>query len=285
MTTSLSIASRLKAPQLIVTAVSMATLSVSAYADNGEQSRVRLATTTSTYHSGLLDYLLPEFTQETGYQVDIIAAGTGKSLKMGENGDVDVVMTHAPKAEANFVESGFGIEPRSVMYNDFVIVGPEKDPADIHDQKSVEEVFDHIAKTNAIFISRGDDSGTHKKELQIWKQTKIEPDFGGYRSVGQGMGPTLNMASEMQGYTMTDRGTWLAYQAKLDLTVLFQGDKQLFNPYQVIVVNPERYPTLNTKGARALSDWLVSEKGQSMINNYRKMGEQLFVADAEKNNS
>lgn len=273
--------------RLMVSAVSLAALSATAYADNTDtdQSRIRLATTTSTYHSGLLDYLLPEFTTDTGYQVDIIAAGTGKSLKMGENGDVDVVMTHAPKAEQNFVDAGYGIEPRSVMYNDFVIVGPEKDSADVHDQKTIEEVFSHIAKTNAIFVSRGDDSGTHKKELQIWKQTKIEPNFGGYRSVGQGMGPTLNMASEMQGYTMTDRGTWLAYQAKLDLEILFQGDKQLFNPYQVIIVNPERYPTLNTKGARVLSDWLVSDKGQSMINSYRKMGEQLFVADAKKTNS
>ncbi|MGR5175234.1 substrate-binding domain-containing protein [Vibrio parahaemolyticus] len=274
-------------PRLMISAISFAALSVSAYAESvdTDQSRVRLATTTSTYHSGLLDYLLPEFTAETGYQVDIIAAGTGKSLKMGENGDVDVVMTHAPKAEANFVDAGYGIEPRSVMYNDFVIVGPKTDPAQVHDQKTINQVFANIAKTNAIFVSRGDDSGTHKKELHIWTQTRIEPDFGGYRSVGQGMGPTLNMTSEMQGYTMTDRGTWLAYQAKLDLEVLYEGDKQLFNPYQVIVVNPKRYPTLNTKGARALSDWLVSEKGQSMINSYRKMGEQLFVADAKKTNS
>ncbi len=151
--------------RLMVSAVSLAALSATAYADgtDTDQSRIRLATTTSTYHSGLLDYLLPEFTTDTGYQVDIIAAGTGKSLKMGENGDVDVVMTHAPKAEQNFVDAGYGIEPRSVMYNDFVIVGPEKDSADVHDQKTIEEVFSHIAKTNAIFISRGDDSGTHKK--------------------------------------------------------------------------------------------------------------------------
>ncbi|KFA99696.1 substrate-binding domain-containing protein [Vibrio sp. ER1A] len=248
-------------------------------------NHIRLATTTSTYHSGLLDYLLPAFEKDTGYHIDVIAVGTGKALKMGENGDVDVVMTHAPKAEQSFVNSGFGIEPHSVMHNDFIIVGPKKDSADVHDQKTIEEVFSNIAKTNAIFISRGDDSGTNKKELEIWKKTKLKPNFGGYRSVGQGMGPTLNMASEMQGYTMTDRGTWLAYQAKLDLEILFQGDKQLFNPYQVILVNPERYPTLNTKGARVLSDWLISDKGQSMINSYRKMGEQLFVADAKKTNN
>ncbi|MCL9776764.1 substrate-binding domain-containing protein [Vibrio methylphosphonaticus] len=277
----------MKLPHLMVSALSVAALSVSAYAETlqSELPHVRLATTTSTYHSGLLDYLLPEFTKETGYQVDIIAAGTGKSLRMGENGDVDLVMTHAPKAEAAFVKAGYGIEPHKVMYNDFVIVGPEKDPANVHDQKSIDQVFDSIAKTNAIFISRGDDSGTHKKELLIWQQTKIEPNFAGYRSVGQGMGPTLNMASEMQGYTMTDRGTWLAYQAKLDLAVLFEGDKQLFNPYQVILVNPARFPTLNTAGAKALSQWLVSDKGQTMINSYRKMGEQLFVANAEKSNN
>lgn len=274
----------MKLPQLMVSALSVATLSVTAYAEtsNSELPRIKLATTTSTYHSGLLDYLLPEFTKESGYQVDIIAAGTGKSLRMGENGDVDVVMTHAPKAEAAFVSAGYGIEPHKVMYNDFVIVGPKSDPAHIHDQKTIDSVFESIAKTNAIFISRGDDSGTHKKELQIWQQSKIEPNFGGYRSVGQGMGPTLNMASEMQGYTMTDRGTWLAYQAKLDLKIVFEGDKELFNPYQVILVNPERFPTLNTEGAKALSQWLVSDKGQSMINSYRKMGEQLFVANADK---
>lgn len=251
-------------------------------ADSADDHRIRLATTTSTYHSGLLDYLLPKFEKDTGYKVDVIAAGTGKALKMGENGDVDLVMTHAPAAEANFVQKGYGIQPRKLMYNDFVIVGPESDPAQVTKQKNIDQVFKQIATNGVTFVSRGDDSGTHKKELSIWAQTHIEPNFGGYRSVGQGMGPTLNMASELQAYTLSDRGTWLAYQNKLDLKILFQGDKKLFNPYQVILINPERYPTLNTQGAQVFSDWLVDQKkGQQYINEFRLNGQQLFVANAD----
>ncbi|MGR5068195.1 MULTISPECIES: substrate-binding domain-containing protein [Vibrio] len=265
---------------LTLAATSITLVSYSAIsAQEGEH--IRLATTTSTYHSGLLDYLLPQFEKDTGYKVDIIAAGTGKALKMGENGDVDLVITHAPKAESVFVENGYGVLPRKLMYNDFVIVGPKSDPAQVNDDKTVFEVFKEIADKDAIFISRGDDSGTHKKELGIWAQTKMEPSFGGYRSVGQGMGPTLNMAAEMQGYTMSDRGTWLAYQNKLDLVILFQGDKALFNPYQVILVNPERYPTINYQGAKAFSDWLVNPRGQELINSFRLNGKPLFVANAE----
>ncbi|GAB2660380.1 substrate-binding domain-containing protein [Vibrio panuliri] len=261
-------------------AASIALFSYSAHAE--DQSHVRLATTTSTYHSGLLDYLLPEFEKDTGYKVDVIAAGTGKSLKMGENGDVDLVMTHAPKAEANFVEKGYGVLPRKLMYNDFVLVGPQADPAKVADDKTVAEAFKDIASINATFVSRGDDSGTHKKELGIWAQTKMEPTFSGYRSVGQGMGPTLNMASEMQGYTLTDRGTWLAYNNKLDLNILLEGDKNLFNPYQVILVNPERYPTINYQGAKVFSDWLVNPRGQELINSFKLNGKQLFVANANE---
>jgi tungstate transport system substrate-binding protein len=267
---------------LTLISTSITLVSYSAFsAPNGEH--IRLATTTSTYHSGLRDYLLPEFEKDTGYKVDIIAAGTGKALKMGENGDVDLVMTHAPKAEGAFVDKGYGVLPRKLMYNDFVIVGPKADPAEIQDDKNVIEVFKEIANKDATFVSRGDDSGTHKKEMGIWAQTKLEPNFGGYRSVGQGMGPTLNMASEMQGYTMTDRGTWLAYQNRLELTILFQGDTKLFNPYQVILVNPERYPAINYQAAKAFSDWLVNPRGQGLINSFRLNGKQLFVANAESN--
>ncbi|ELR63540.1 ABC-type tungstate transport system, periplasmic binding protein [Photobacterium marinum] len=245
-----------------------------------ENMTIRLATTTSTYHSGLLDYLLPEFKKDTGYSVDVLAAGTGKSLRMGQNGDVDLVMTHAPKAEAKFVENGYGVLPRKLMHNDFVIVGPKSDPAKIEGDKDVADAMTKIASYSATFVSRGDDSGTHKKELNLWAQTKMEPNFGGYKAVGQGMGPTLNMASELQGYTMTDRGTWLAYQNKLDLAIMVQGDERLFNPYQVILVNPSRYPDINYQGAKTFSDWLVNPKAQKMINNYKRHGEQLFVADA-----
>lgn len=255
---------------------------VSYSASSADDTRIRLATTTSTNDSGLLDYLLPRFEQDTGYKVDVIATGTGKALKMGENGDVDLVMTHAPDAEASFVEASFGVLPRKLMYNDFVVVGPESDPAKIADEKNIAKVFENIAKSGAVFISRGDDSGTHKKELGIWSQNKIEPNFGGYRSIGQGMGPTLNMASEMQAYTLTDRGTWLAYNNKLALKILFEGDEQLFNPYQVIIVNPERYPTTQYQAAKVFSDWLVNPKGQQLINEFKVNGQQLFVANADK---
>ncbi|WP_413478825.1 substrate-binding domain-containing protein [Vibrio hibernica] len=240
---------------------------------------IRLATTTSTENSGLLSYLLPKFKSETGYTVDVIAVGTGKALKMGENGDVDLVMTHAPGAEAEFLNKGFGIEPHHLMYNDFVIVGPKSDPAKIKGKTSAQDTFKSIAAKNVKFISRGDDSGTDKKEKGIWKQLNIAPtSFSEFKSVGQGMGPTLNMASELQAYTLSDRGTWIAYQAKLDLEIMVEGDKVLFNPYQVILVNPARYSDLNTKGARDFSQWLISKHGQELINSYKLQGKQLFTA-------
>ncbi|PSV31219.1 substrate-binding domain-containing protein [Photobacterium sp. GB-72] len=264
---------------LVVLSLAAASLSHAA-TDNKENKTIRLATTTSTYHSGLLDYLLPAFKKDTGYTVEVLAAGTGKALRMGENGDVDLVMTHAPKAEAKFVDGGFGILPRKLMHNDFVLVGPKADPAKIKGDKDVANALVNIAETEAVFVSRGDDSGTNKKELNLWAQTKMEPNFGGYKAVGQGMGPTLNMASELQAYTLTDRGTWLAYQNKLHLEIMVQGDKRLFNPYQVILVNPSRYPDINYQGAKTFSDWLVNAKAQTMINSYQRHGEQLFVADA-----
>ncbi|MGF1686857.1 substrate-binding domain-containing protein [Photobacterium japonica] len=261
------------------TLVIIAFLSTSAV-QAAQDMTIRLATTTSTYHSGLLDYLLPEFKKDTGYDVEVLAAGTGKSLRMGQNGDVDLVMTHAPKAEATFVEEGYGVLPRKLMHNDFVLVGPKADPAHISGMNDVAAALKTLANDNETFVSRGDDSGTHKKELNLWAQSKMEPNFGGYKAVGQGMGPTLNMASELQGYTITDRGTWLAYQNKLDLKVVLQGDPRLFNPYQVILVNPSRYPDINYQGAKSFSDWLVNTKAQTLINNYKRHGEQLFVADA-----
>ncbi|MDR9826219.1 substrate-binding domain-containing protein [Vibrio sp. FNV 38] len=245
-----------------------------------ELPSIRLATTTSTYHSGLLDHLLPEFEKDTGYHVDVIAAGTGKALKMGENGDVDILMTHAPKAEQDFVDAGFGIEAKPLMYNDFILVGPKSDPAKIAQLTSVTEALSHVATSNSVFISRGDDSGTHKKELTLWSSSQTEPNFSGYRSVGQGMGPTLNMASEMQAYTLTDRGTWLAYQSTLDLNVILEGDERLFNPYQVILVNPARYAGLNQEGAKTFSNWLVNPRGQALIDSFRLNGKQLFIANA-----
>jgi len=265
----------------IQTLLAILALATTASVNAADDMKIRLATTTSTYHSGLLDFLLPEFKKDTGYSVDVLAAGTGKSLRMGQNGDVDLVMTHAPKSEAKFVDAGYGVLPRQLMYNDFVLVGPKSDPAKINADKDVVKALAGIASYNATFISRGDDSGTNKKELGLWAQTKMAPNFTGYKAVGQGMGPTLNMASELQAYTLTDRGTWLAYQNKLDLKIVVQGDKRLFNPYQVILVNPSRYPGINYQGAKVFSDWLVNPKTQTMINSYKRNGEQLFVANAK----
>ncbi|WP_089725945.1 substrate-binding domain-containing protein [Modicisalibacter muralis] len=241
---------------------------------------VRLATTTSTYNSGLLDYLLPKFEAEHPYQIQVIPVGTGKALRMGQDGDVDLVMTHAPDAERAFVEAGYGVNPLSVMYNDFVIVGPESDLADVAGSEDVAEAMADIANSDALFISRGDDSGTHKKELKLWEAAGVAVDFEGYRSVGQGMGKVLQMTNELQGYTLTDRGTWLAMQDKLDLALLVEGDERLFNPYQVILVNPERYDDLNAEGARALAQWLVSDEGQALIDDFRLNGQVLFHASA-----
>lgn len=242
---------------------------------------VRLATTTSTYHSGLLDFLLPVFQKDSGYEVQILAAGTGKALKMGENCDVDLIMSHAPHAEAKFVKNGFGILPRRIMYNDFVLVGPKHDPAKIHNEKNVLAALKKIAIQDVKFISRGDDSGTHKKELELWREANVSPEFSAYKVIGQGMGPTLIMANELQAYTLTDRGTWLAYQDRLGIQLLLEADKRLFNPYHVILVNPDRHPKINRDGAKALSDWLVSPKGQSLINDFKVSGFQLFIADLD----
>lgn len=241
---------------------------------------IRLATTTSTYHSGLLDYLLPYFKDDTGYDVQILVAGTGKALKMGEYGDVDLLITHAPLAERTFIANGFGILPRSLMYNDYVLVGPKLNPAMIKKDQDVISALEKISNQNKTFISRGDDSGTHKKELQLWKETNSDILFSAYKAVGQGMGPTLIMANELQGYTLTDRGTWLAYHDKLDLVVFIEGDQRLFNPYQIILINPNRYPDLNFEGAKIFSDWLINPKSQALIDNFKIKGQQLFVANA-----
>ncbi len=243
---------------------------------------IKLATTTSTENSGLLKHLLPKFESETGYSVQVIATGTGKALKLASQGDVDIVMTHAPAAEAKFIAEGYGVTPRGIMENDFVILGPKNDPAKIRSSKTAEEAFAKIAASGTGFISRGDNSGTNMKELIIWKAAKTEPTFNGYRAIGQGMGKTLLMANELQAYTLSDRGTFVAYKAKLDLAIDYDGGAALTNPYQIMMINPEKYPDLNHKGAKALSEWLISDKAQNMINSYTVAGEQLFKATYKK---
>lgn len=246
------------------------------------EKMLRLATTTSTYNSGLLDYVLPHFEAETAISVQVISVGTGAALRLGQDGDVDLVMTHAPAAEGVFVAAGHGIDPRGLMYNDFVLVGPVADPADLRSAEGVLDAFSRIVASGSVFVSRGDDSGTHIKELAFWESAGQALPFKNYRSVGQGMGRVLSLADEMEGYALTDRGTWLAMKNRLSLALVYQGDTRLFNPYQVILVNPERHPHVEVELARAFADWLVSEQGQGLIDSFQIEGEQLFFASADQ---
>lgn len=257
-------------------------LSFSVIAGNKSDSLLRLATTTSTANSGLMDYLLPELTKDTGVEVQVIAVGTGKALRLGREGDVDVVLVHARNAEQAFIDGGFGVERFDVMYNDFVLIGPPEDPAQISSSGSVIEVLKKIHDSKSAFISRGDDSGTHKKELSLWQKTGYMPQGDWYKSVGQGMGKVIQIANEMGAYTMADRGTWLAYQAKLNLALLYQGDPPLFNPYGIIAVSPQRHAHVNHEGADNLIKWITSEKGQRLIGEFTVKGERLFIPNARK---
>ena len=244
---------------------------------------LRLATTTSTANSGLLDFLLPRFTAKTGIEVHMIAVGTGKALRLGREGDVDIVLVHARQAEDQFVADGFGVDRADVMYNDFIIVGPVADPAGVANSSSVAEVFEEIHTSEHPFISRGDDSGTHKRELILWQSAAKTPGGSWYREVGQGMGKTLQVANEVDGYTITDRGTWLAYQSKLDITLLYEDDPPLFNPYGIIAVNPARHADVNYSGASKLIQWIISPEAQKMIGEFKIKGQQLFVPSAGNN--
>ena len=237
---------------------------------------LRLATTTSTENSGLLNAILPLFEAKYGTRVRVISVGSGKAMKLGENGDVDVVLVHSRADEEKFVATGFGVNRRDVMYNDFVIVGPKSDPAGIRGS-DVLKAFEKIAAAGSRFVSRGDDSGTHKMEQKYWKATGVEPAaMSGYVSAGLGMGEVLMMASEMRGYTLTDRATFTAYRAKTGMEILVSGDPRLFNPYGVIAVNPARHPDVNHAGAMQFIGWLTSAEGQAAIAAFRVDGEQLF---------
>jgi len=241
---------------------------------------IRLATTTSTENSGMLAHLLPAFEWDTGYRTHVIAVGTGKALRMGRDGDVDVVLVHAPAAEQAFVDAGYGVRRHEVMFNDFVIVGPTDDPAGVGDGRSASDALARIARTPGVFVSRGDDSGTHKKELSLWKEAGVTPSGTWYLETGQGMGKVLQMAGELTAYTLTDRGTWLAYRDKSPLRVVYQGDSGLYNPYGIIAVSPAHYPDINHSGARALIEWITSPTGQRLIGRYTVSGSQLFTPSA-----
>lgn len=242
------------------------------------QQRLKLATTTSTDNSGLLAHLHPTFERLAGVKVHTIAVGTGKALALGRNGDVDVVLVHSRGAEDKFVSAGYGVYRRDVMANDFIIVGPRGDPAGIRGESDVAAALERIAKKKSRWFSRGDDSGTHKKEATLWKAAALQPLGRWYASLGQGMGKTLLAANEKRGYTLTDRGTYLAMIAgkKISLEVLVEGDERLFNPYGVIAVNPKRHPHVRFALAKKYIEFLTSEQGQLLIAGFRLNGKVLF---------
>ena len=250
-----------------------------------KQKNIILATTTSTQDSGLLDTLIPIFEKETGYFVKTIAVGSGQAMAMGQKGEADVMLVHSPDAEKKFIDEGYGVNRRLVMHNDFIIVGPAEDPAKIKGVKSSSAALKLIAEANALFLSRGDNSGTHAKEKTLWKKAEITP--GGqkwYQETGLGMGQTLNVAAEKKGYTLADRGTYLSMKKNLGLDILTEGDAALLNIYHVIEVNSAKWPKANAQGAKAFADFMVSKKTQDMIKTFgvAKFGSPLFFPDAGK---
>ena len=263
---------------MLVTGIAL----VTAAAIAGDRT-ITVASTTSTQNSGLLDYLLPRFTAATGIEVRVVAVGTGQAIRLATNGDADVLLVHHPESERKFVADGFGVARHPVMHNDFVLVGPARDPAGVHGMTDIAVALQRIGEGEHVFVSRGDDSGTHKKELELWQAAGLDPRPASgtwYRESGSGMGATLNTAGGMGGYTLTDRASWVSFGNKGDLDIHVEGDTRLHNPYSVIVVNPERHPHVHAAEAQAFVDWLISREGQTSIATYRADGQRLFFPDA-----
>ncbi len=246
-----------------------------------QDSVVMLATTTSTYDTGLLDVLEPDFEEKTGYDLQILSKGTGASLELGKNGDVDVLLVHVKDRELQMVEEGYFVNRHDVMYNDFVILGPKDDPAGVKGMKDAAGAFKKIADAESEFASRGDNSGTNMKEVSIWEKASVKPEGDWYLSLGQGMGDTLRVANEKAAYTLADRGTFLAMKDKINLVVLVEGDPILFNQYGVMSVNPEKHDNVNFEGAEAFVHYMIDADTQESIGQFKKYGEQLFVPNAE----
>lgn len=245
---------------------------------------ILMQSTTSTQNSGLFDHLLPQFSEETGISVRVVAVGTGQAIRNASNGDGDLLFVHAKPAEEAFVADGFGLSRHDVMYNDFVIVGPVGDPANLADQSDVLSALTALEQAQMPFVSRGDDSGTHKAELRLWDAAGVDPAAASgswYRETGSGMGATLNIAVGMGAYAMTDRATWIAFGNKGDHRVLFEGDARLFNQYGIIAVNPSKHPNVKADLAKAFVDWILSDAGQTAIAAYRVDGQQLFFPNAQ----
>ena len=247
----------------------------------GAQTTLVMASTTSTEQSGLFGHLLPAFKAATGVEVKVVALGTGQALDMGRRGDADVLFVHDPVAEEKLVADGFGLQRWPVMYNDFVLIGPDKDPAQVRG-KDIAQALRKVAQTQAAFVSRGDKSGTHAAELRYWAMAGTSHMGAGYKACGCGMGPALNMAASLGAYVLADRGTWLSFKNRADLAVLVQGDERLFNPYGVIAVNPAKHPHVKVKEAQRFIDWVTSPAGQAHIAAYKIGGEQLFFPSAKR---
>ncbi|MFO1433317.1 MAG: substrate-binding domain-containing protein [Candidatus Competibacteraceae bacterium] len=253
-----------------------------------EERFITVASTTSTQNSGLFEYLLPIFQKQTGIEVRVVAVGTGQAIQLAERGDADVLLVHHQPSEDKFVKEGHGVKRFDVMYNDFIIVGPKADPAGIRGLHDPVAAMQKIAAAKAAFASRGDDSGTHKLELELWKAANVDPKAASgqwYRETGSGMGATLNTASGLDAYTLTDRGTWISFKNKGNLEVLVQDHPRLFNQYGVILVNPEKHPNVKAKDGQAFIDWLLSPTGQNAITSFRVDNKQLFFPNANKSGS
>ena len=250
-----------------------------------DEGQLLLQSTTSTVNSGLLDAILPRFTEQTGVEVRVVSSGTGQALRNARNGDADLVLVHAKRDEEKFVAEGYGLERFDLMYNDFVMVGPPDDPAGLQQAQSAAQAMSKIAAAGANFVSRGDESGTHRKEMHLWELTNRDlsriSQQPWYLESGTGMGATLNIAINKRAYTLADRGTWIRFGNKSDFEILFKGGEELLNPYGLILVNPKKHPHVNVVDGQALIDWLIGEEGQQWINSYRVDDRQLFFANAK----
>ena len=264
-------------------ALALAASAAFALPAHAQDKSIVVASTTSTEQSGLFGHILPTFTKKTGIAVKVVALGTGQALDVGRRGDADVVFVHDRAAEDKFVTEGFGVDRRDVMYNDFVLIGPKSDPAKVAGGKDVAAALKAVAAAKAPFVSRGDKSGTHAAELRYFKDAGVDPNEGKgtwYRETGSGMGPALNTASSMNAYILADRGTWLSFKNRGELGIVVEGDRKMFNPYGVILVNPAKHAHVKQVEGRAFMDWLVSAEGQAAIASYKVGGEQLFFPDA-----
>ena len=252
----------------------------------GQTETIRVASTTSTENSGLFKHLLPIFEAKSGIRVQVVAVGTGQAIQIAQRGDADVLLVHHRPSEEKFVAEGYGARRFDVMYNDYILIGPKADPAKIAGLKDAAEAFKRIAAAGAPFASRGDKSGTHIAELELWQAARLDPASfkgkGWYRETGSGMGAALNTAAGLGAYILADRGTWISFKNRQDLIVLVEGDKRLFNPYGVILVNPARHPHVKAKAGQAFIDWLVSPEGQSAIAAFKIEGQQLFFPSAAR---